>query len=73
MASIINEIVEELKAKQKRLDKEIINLDKSSVIPQHYNKADDILKLTIEAINCESQADYLDRLNHEIIHKYDQQ
>jgi hypothetical protein len=27
MASIINEIVEELKAKQKRLDKEIINLE----------------------------------------------
>tara|TARA_R110000822_G_scaffold149144_7_gene288246 strand:- start:317 stop:535 length:219 start_codon:yes stop_codon:yes gene_type:complete len=72
MASIIDEIVEELKAKQKRLDKEIINLDKSSVIPQHYNKADDILKLTTDAINCESQADYLDRLSHEIAKKYDQ-
>ena len=43
MASVLDELIEELQAKQKRIDKEIINLDRSSVIPQHYNKADDIL------------------------------
>ena len=50
MASVLDELIEELQAKQKRIDKEIINLDRSSVIPQHYNKADDILTLTDEAI-----------------------
>jgi CTP-dependent riboflavin kinase len=53
MASVLDELIEELQAKQKRIDKEIINLDRSSVIPQHYNKADDILTLTDEAIKCE--------------------
>ena len=37
MASVLDELIEELQAKQKRIDKEIINLDRSSVIPQHYN------------------------------------
>jgi hypothetical protein len=72
MASVIDELVEELRAKQKRLDKEIINLDRSSVIPEHFKKADDILKLTNEAISCEDQANYLERLNHDIVKKYEQ-
>ena len=61
MASVINELVEELQAKKKRIDKEIINLDRSSVIPEHYNKAECICKLTDE---CEDRANYLLQLSH---------
>jgi hypothetical protein len=64
MASVINELVEELQAKKKRIDKEIINLDRSSVIPEHYNKAECICKLTDEAIKCEDRANYLLQLSH---------
>jgi hypothetical protein len=67
MASVIDELVEELKAKKKRLDKEIINLDRSSVIPQHYNKAECICKLTDEAIQCEDRANYLLELRHNTV------
>ena len=73
MASVIDEMVEELQAKQKRLDKEIINLDRSSVIPEHYNKADCINKLTDEAIKCEDRANYLLRLRHTDVAKIQQQ
>ena len=64
MASVINELVEDLQAKKKRIDKEIINLDRSSVIPEHYNKAECICKLTDEAIKCEDRANYLLQLSH---------
>ena len=64
MASVINELIEELQAKKKRIDKEIINLDRSSVIPEHYNKAECICKLTDEAIKCEDRANYLLQLSH---------
>jgi hypothetical protein len=72
MASVLDELVEELQAKQKRLDKEIINLDRSSVIPQHYNKAECIIKLTKEAIECEDTANYLLNLRHNDVAKIQQ-
>jgi len=72
MASVLDELVEELQAKQKRLDKEIINLDRSSVIPQHYNKADCICELTDEAIKCEDRANYLLELRHNDVAKLQQ-
>ena len=72
MASVLDELIEELQAKQKRIDKEIINLDRSSVIPQHYNKADDILVLTDEAIKCEDRSKYLLQLRHTIVAKIQQ-
>jgi hypothetical protein len=72
MASVLDELIEELQAKQKRIDKEIINLDRSSVIPQHYNKADDILTLTDEAIKCEDRSKYLLQLRHTTVAKIQQ-
>ena len=72
MASVLDELIEELQAKQKRIDKEIINLDRSSVIPQHYNKADDILTLTDEAIKCEDRSKYLLQLRHATVAKIQQ-
>ena len=72
MASVLDELIEELQAKQKRIDKEIINLDRSSVIPQHYNKADDILVLTDEAIKCEDWSKYLLQLRHTTVAKIQQ-
>jgi len=72
MASVIDELVEELQAKKKRLDKEIINLDRSSVIPQHYNKAECICELTDEAIKCEDRANYLLQLRHTDVAKLQQ-
>ena len=72
MASVLDELIEELQAKQKRIDKEIINLDRSSVIPQHYNKADDILTLTDEAIMCEDRSKYLLQLRHTTVAKIQQ-
>ena len=72
MASVLDELIEELQAKQKRIDKEIINLDRSSVIPQHYNKADDILVLTDEAIKCEDRSKYLLQLRHITVAKIQQ-
>ena len=67
MASVLDELIEELQA-----DKEIINLDRSSVIPQHYNKADDILVLTDEAIKCEDRSKYLLQLRHTTVAKIQQ-
>ena len=72
MASVLDELIEELQAKQKRIDKEIINLDRSSVIPQHYNKADDILVLTDEAIKCEDRSKYLLQLRPTTVAKIQQ-
>ena len=72
MASVLDELIEELQAKQKRIDKEIINLDRSSVIPQHYNKADDILTLTDEAIKGEDRSKYLLQLRHTTVAKIQQ-
>jgi|TARA_R110000737_G_scaffold83192_1_gene115626 hypothetical protein len=62
MATILNELIHELNAKGKRIEKEIINLDRSSVIPQHYDKAESILKLTNKGIETEEQMKYLSKL-----------
>ena len=62
MATILNELINELGAKSKRIEKEIINLDRSSVIPEHFQKAESILKLTNEGIATEEQMKYLSKL-----------
>jgi|TARA_R110000782_G_scaffold5415_2_gene18703 hypothetical protein len=62
MATILNELINELSAKSKRIEKEIINLDRSSVIPEHFQKAESILKLTNEGIAAEEQMKYLSKL-----------
>ena len=64
MATILNELIDELDAKAKRIEKEIINLDRSSVIPEHYNKAESILKLTDKGIQTEEQCKYLSKLSN---------
>jgi|TARA_R110000764_G_C10945440_1_gene376583 hypothetical protein len=64
MATILNELIDELDAKAKRIEKEIINLDRSSVIPEHYNKAESILKLTDKGIQTEEQCKYLSKLRN---------
>jgi len=42
------------------------------VIPQHYNKAECIIKLTKEAIECEDTANYLLNLRHNDVAKIQQ-
>ena len=65
MATILDELIEELNAKEKRIAKEIINIDRSSVIPNNTNKAQAILDMTDEAIKVKGQSEYLSILNHE--------
>jgi 23S rRNA maturation mini-RNase III len=65
MATILDELIEELNAKEKRIAKEIINIDRSSVIPDHTNKAQSILDMTNKAIEVKGQSEYLSVLNHE--------
>ena len=62
-----DELIEELQAKQKELTGN--NKPEDLVIPQHYNKADDILTLTDEAIKCE---DSLNTVNQDtlLLQKY---
>ena len=50
MASILTELIDELNAKGKRIDKEILNFDRSSVNPDHFKKANAILEMTDEGI-----------------------
>jgi hypothetical protein len=59
MASILTELIDELNAKGKRIDKEILNIDRSSVIPDHYHKANAILDMTDEGIKTQDRAKYL--------------
>ena len=65
MATILDELIEELNAKEKRIAKEIINIDRSSVIPDHTNKAQAVLDMTDKAIKVKGQSEYLSVLNHE--------
>ena len=58
MASILTELIDELNAKGKRIDKEILNIDRSSVIPDHYKKADAILEMPDEGIKTQERAKY---------------
>jgi hypothetical protein len=59
MASILTELIDELNAKGKRIDKEILNIDRSSVIPDHFQKANSILDMTDEGIKVQERAKYL--------------
>ena len=59
MASILTELIDELNAKGKRIDKEILNIDRSSVIPDHFQKANSILNMTDEGIKVQERARYL--------------
>jgi hypothetical protein len=64
MATILPELINELEAKAKRLEKDVVNIDKSSVIPQHTNKAEAILLITKELIDTEEQMKYLLRIKN---------
>ena len=66
MASILDELIDELSAKEKRIAKEVINIDRSSVIPDHYKKADAILKMADEGIKTRELARYLIGLKQEV-------
>ena len=59
MASVLDELIDELTAKEKRIAKEVINIDRSSVIPNHFKKADAILEMTDEGIKTQERAKYL--------------
>ena len=62
MATILPELATELEAKRDRIIKDITNVDRSSVIPNHTNKADSILKLVDEAKECHDRASFIRRL-----------
>ena len=62
MATILDELIDELSAKEKRIAKEVINIDRSSVIPDHYKKAEAILQMADEGIKTR----YLLGLKHDI-------
>jgi len=62
MATILPELATELEAKRDRLIKDITNVDRSSVIPNHTNKADSILKLVDEAKECHDRASFIRRM-----------
>ena len=64
MATILPELIKELEAKTKRLEKDVVNIDQSSVIPQHTNKAEAILSTTKELIDTEEQMKYLLRIKN---------
>jgi|TARA_R100001530_G_C4285281_1_gene146652 hypothetical protein len=65
MASVLDELIDELTAKEKRIAKEVINIDRSSVIPNHFKKADAILEMTDEGIKTRERAKYLLGLKQE--------
>ena len=62
MATILPELATELEAKRHRLIKDIQNVDRSSVIPDHFNKADSILKLVDQAKEAHDRASFIRRL-----------
>ena len=62
MATILPELATELEAKRDRLIKDIQNVDRSSVIPDHYNKSKSILELVDQAKNEHDRASFLRRL-----------
>ena len=62
MATILPELATELEAKRDRLIKDIQNEDRSSVIPDHFNKADSILKLVDQAKEAHDRASFIRRL-----------
>ena len=62
MATILPELATELEAKRDRLIKDIQNVDRSSVIHDHYNKAKSILELVDQAKNEHDRASFLRRM-----------
>ena len=62
MAGILPELANECEAKRDRLMKDIQNVDRSSVIPDHYDKAKSLLKLVDEAKNEHDRASFLRRM-----------
>ena len=62
MATILPELATELEAKRDRLIKDIQNVDRSSVIPDHYNKSKSILELVDQAKNEHDRASFLRRM-----------
>ena len=62
MAGILPELANECEAKRDRLMKDIQNVDRSSVIPDHYDKATSILKLVDQAKECHDRASFIRRL-----------
>ena len=62
MAGILPELANEGEAKRDRLIKDITNLDRSSVIPDHYDKATSLLQLVDQAKNEHDRASFLRRM-----------
>ena len=62
MAGILPELANECEAKRDRLIKDITNLDRSSVIPDHYDKATSLLQLVDQAKNEHDRASFLRRM-----------
>ena len=66
MATILPELANECEAKRDRLTKDITNVDRSSVIPDHYDKAKSILDLVDQAKKQHDRASFIRRM---IIHE----
>ena len=62
MAGILPELANECEAERDRLIKDIINVDRSSVIPDHYDKANSILELVDEAKSNHDRASFIRRM-----------
>ena len=62
MATILPELATELEAKRDRLIKDISNVDHSSVIPDHYDKAKSILYLVDQAKEAHDRASFIRRM-----------
>ena len=62
MAGILPDLANECEAKRDRLIKDITNVDRSSVIPDHYNKSKSILELLDEAKNEHDRASFIRRM-----------
>ena len=62
MATILPELANECEAKRDRLIKDISNLDRSSVIPNHYDKATSLLQLVDQAKNEHDRASFIRRM-----------
>jgi len=62
MAGILPELATECEAKRDRLIKDITNVDRSSVIPDHYDKANSILELVDEAKSNHDRASFIRRM-----------
>ena len=62
MATILPELANECEAKRDRLIKDISNVDHSSVIPDHYDKAKSILYLVDQAKKQHDMASFIRRM-----------